>query len=255
MNLIWNGLRIETVIGCLISVVLIGTAGMVISNAAYAQEEGLPIEIQADILMNSARQNMDEKKWEEAIINFEKIMKLEMELSDLMYLHYGKALCEAGNYDKSLAILKKYLMLTGKEGTSYEEAIDLVIEAGKQKKVRERFIPELEKGMVLIRGNCFKAGDVFGDGYDNEKPVHDVCVDDYYIDKHEVTVGEFKQFVDETGYKTEAETGDGIYYLYGDLDGEIRKDMDRCWRNPGFDQTDSHPVVGVSWNDVQMYTD
>jgi len=255
MNSIWNGLRIQAVIGCLISVVLIGTYGVVIPNATYALEEGLPIEIKADILMNSALQNIDEKEWKGAIIDFEKLMKLDLELPDLMYFHYGKALLKTGNYNESLVIMKKYLMLTDKKSTSYKAAIDLAIEADKQKKEAERFIQELEKGMVLIKGNCFIAGDTFDDGYDNEKPVHTVCVDDFYIGKYEVTVGEFKQFIDETGYKTEAETGDGIYYLAGGLGGEVQKDIDRNWHNPGFDQKDSHPVVGVSWNDVQRYTD
>ncbi len=252
MNFIWNGLRIEAVIGCLISVVLIWASGMVIPNAAYAREEGLPIEIQADVLMISAQRNMNAEKWEEAINDIEKIMKLEMELPDLIYFNYGKVLLKAGNYDKSLINLKKYLILTGWQGTSYKEAINLVIEADKQKRAREHFIQELEKGMVLIRGGCFKAGDVFGDGYGNEKPVHEVCVDDFYIGMYEVTVGEFKQFIDETGYRTEAETGNGIYYWIGD---KALKDINRSWYNPGFDQTDNHPVVGVSWNDVLRYTD
>lgn len=46
--------------------------------------------------------------------------------------------------------------------------------------------------MVLVKGGCFKMGDVFGDGNDDEKPVHEVCVDDYFIGKYEVTQGQWK---------------------------------------------------------------
>ncbi len=50
----------------------------------------------------------------------------------------------------------------------------------------------------------------------------------FYLGATEVTVGQFRQFVDEEGYQV----GDGR------------------WRNPGFDQTDPHPVVWVSWNNA-----
>lgn len=54
------------------------------------------------------------------------------------------------------------------------------------------------------------------------------------------------------GYRTEAETGGGCYYWTG---SEWKQDADKNWRNPGFTQTDSHPVVGVSWNDAMLYVD
>ena len=41
--------------------------------------------------------------------------------------------------------------------------------------------------LIFIKGGCFEMGDTFGDGYKDEKPVHKVCVDDYYLGKYEVT--------------------------------------------------------------------
>ena len=46
---------------------------------------------------------------------------------------------------------------------------------------------------VFIPGGCYQMGDVFGDGESDERPVHNVCVDDFYIGKYEVTQKEFKQ--------------------------------------------------------------
>jgi formylglycine-generating enzyme required for sulfatase activity len=46
--------------------------------------------------------------------------------------------------------------------------------------------------MVKVSGGCYKMGDTLGDGYDNEKPVHEVCVSDFYIGKNEVTQGQWK---------------------------------------------------------------
>ncbi|MCP4996404.1 MAG: SUMF1/EgtB/PvdO family nonheme iron enzyme, partial [Gammaproteobacteria bacterium] len=103
---------------------------------------------------------------------------------------------------------------------------------------------------VLVKGGCYDMGDTFGDGDDNEKPVHEVCVDGFYIGKYEVTVGEFRRFVNETGYRTDADTGGGMYVWTGN---KWEKESGRGWRSPGFSQTDNHPVVGVSWNDAQKY--
>jgi formylglycine-generating enzyme len=41
--------------------------------------------------------------------------------------------------------------------------------------------------MVLVKGGCYEMGDTFGDGAKNEKPVHHVCVKDFYLGKYLVT--------------------------------------------------------------------
>ena len=43
------------------------------------------------------------------------------------------------------------------------------------------------EGFVFVKGGCFEMGDTFGDGGMNEKPAHNVCVDDFYMGKYEVT--------------------------------------------------------------------
>jgi len=89
------------------------------------------------------------------------------------------------------------------------------------------------------------------DGDDDEKPVHTVTFNyDFEIAPYPVTVGEFRTFVEETNYKTEAEKGDGAYVWDGK---EVNKKKDAYWDNPYFEQTDEHPVVCVSWNDTQAY--
>ena len=115
-----------------------------------------------------------------------------------------------------------------------------------RKKIKEK----KPKGMVFIKGGCYQMGDTFGDGQDDEKPVHEVCVDDFYMGEHELTVGEFREFINETSYRTEAEKVDGCYYWTGN---EWKKDRDKYWDNPGFSQTDKNPVTCVSWNDTNEF--
>ncbi len=70
---------------------------------------------------------------------------------------------------------------------------------------------------------------------------------------HEVTVGQFKAFVQATGYKTEAETdGEGGE---GRIEGPWQQRPEFNWINLGMgkEQTDEHPVVNVSWNDAVAF--
>ncbi len=70
----------------------------------------------------------------------------------------------------------------------------------------------------------------------------DLCV-------YNVTLGQFAAFVKETNYKTAAETSSSG--AYGPArDGKWVPDPKRNWREPGFPQTDEHPVVAVSWRDA-----
>ncbi|MDI6791462.1 MAG: PEGA domain-containing protein [bacterium] len=76
---------------------------------------------------------------------------------------------------------------------------------------------------VFVKGGCYQMGDTFGDGESDgdEKPVHEVCVDDFYIGKYEVTQ---KEWVTIMG------------------------------NNPSYFQNgDNYPVESVSWNDVQEF--
>jgi formylglycine-generating enzyme required for sulfatase activity len=51
---------------------------------------------------------------------------------------------------------------------------------------------------VMVKGGCFKMGDIFGDGQADEKPVHEVCVDDFYMGKYPVTQRQWKDIMGET---------------------------------------------------------
>ncbi|MCZ6528955.1 MAG: SUMF1/EgtB/PvdO family nonheme iron enzyme, partial [Chloroflexi bacterium] len=58
-------------------------------------------------------------------------------------------------------------------------------------------------GMVWIPGGTFRMGSE--NFYPEERPVHQVTVDGFWIDKYPVTNTQFARFVDETGYVTVAE--------------------------------------------------
>ncbi len=86
----------------------------------------------------------------------------------------------------------------------------------------------------------------------DQHPEHSVDLSGYYIDKYEVSVGQFSVFVREAMYKTTAE-GAGSSMIV--RPGSAAAEQGRSWSSPGFDQTDDHPVVCVSWIDAKKYAE
>jgi formylglycine-generating enzyme required for sulfatase activity len=113
--------------------------------------------------------------------------------------------------------------------------------------------------LVLIPKGKFKMGSPDGEpGRDgDEGPVHDVeLTKPFYMAAHTVTIGQFKEFVKATGYKTEAESegtgGNGFNVALKKFDSNMPK---YNWQETGWPQTDRHPVVNVTWNDAMKFCD
>lgn len=89
--------------------------------------------------------------------------------------------------------------------------------------------------------------------FDDELRTHS-CIKSFWIGTHEVSLREFREFTRDTGYKTDAEKNSGNLSGCWVLDkngGNYHTNMN--WQNPGFPQTEEHPVVCVSWNDAVNY--
>ncbi len=80
--------------------------------------------------------------------------------------------------------------------------------------------------MVLIKGDNFMMG---SEEYDDEKPVHEVTVPDFYMGRYPVTNEEYERFMEATGYQ------EPMY-----------------WGDRSFNQP-RQPVVGVSWQDAKEF--
>ncbi len=163
----------------------------------------------------------------------------------------------------------------------------------------EQDINTITADMILIKGSQFEMGADKVAGFENmpesalpqpdEFPKHPVRVSDYYIDEHEVTVGDYLTFVKATGYKTVAEqdinweelkkqlppgtpkpndedlkAGALVFHL---IDKSINKEnlanwwsfiRGANWKSPKAENSDIHqllnlPVTQVSWYDAMAY--
>jgi formylglycine-generating enzyme required for sulfatase activity len=74
------------------------------------------------------------------------------------------------------------------------------------------------RDMVLVPGGTFLMGS--GDFYPEERPVHRVAVDGFWMDEHPVTVAEFRRFVKATRHVTVAERAPDAAE-YPDADPEL----------------------------------
>jgi sulfatase modifying factor 1 len=131
--------------------------------------------------------------------------------------------------------------------------------------------------MAWIPAGTFRMGSA--DFYPEERPVHQVAVDGFWMDRHPVTVAEYRRFVSATGYMTVAERPPAAAD-YPDADPEqlvpgslvfrrTRGPVDlrdyrnwwayvpgACWRHPqgpGSRGRAQHPVTHVAAEDAEAY--
>ena len=117
----------------------------------------------------------------------------------------------------------------------------------------------LNMRMIYVEGGTFTMGctsEQGGDCDDDESPAHQVTLSGYYIGKYEVTVAEFRAFVNATGYRTDAEK-EGWAWRWMQVDGKWQWNKVngvnwRCGTNGEVRSSleDNHPVLYVSWNDA-----
>ncbi len=112
-------------------------------------------------------------------------------------------------------------------------------------------------GSVVILAGSFMMGSPATEKgrKDNEGPQHRVTFSSgFAMGQHEVTVSEFRDFVDQTGYKTDAER-DRFSMIYDHHSGRLPRRDGVNWRMnyEGREAGDDDPVVHVSWRDAQAY--
>jgi formylglycine-generating enzyme len=139
-------------------------------------------------------------------------------------------------------------------------------------------------GMVWIPGGEFHMGSAWELARRDEKPVHRVRVDGFWLDATEVTNAQFRQFVEATGHVTTAEQAPKLEDIMAQLPpgskpppaemlvpgslvftapsaagaGGWQWTPGANWRQPrgpgsSLDGKDDHPAVHISWFDATTY--
>lgn len=104
-----------------------------------------------------------------------------------------------------------------------------------------------------VRAGTFQQGSPESevDRSDEEYPRTVTLTQDFYLGTTEVTVGQFRQFAASASFRTEAEKGESGGFGWDGTQLTQRKEYH--WRNPGFPQTDAHPVTGITYDDALAF--
>ena len=107
--------------------------------------------------------------------------------------------------------------------------------------------------MVAIPGGTFEMGDHAGVGYTNERPIHSVTLDAFFMDKYEVSNTKFADFLNNTTVTV----SNGYVYQVGGAGQRIcqlQNGLNYNGSTFGIDAgKDHHPVVHQTWYGAALY--
>lgn len=130
------------------------------------------------------------------------------------------------------------------------------------------------KRMIYLPGGEFLMGTDDQEGFpqDGEGPVRAVSVSPFYIDPYAVSNADFREFVQATGYKTDAEAYGWSFVFHLFVSAETAAKVKQVahstpwwwnvegadWAHPegpdsSIDDRLDHPVIHISWNDAAAY--
>lgn len=108
----------------------------------------------------------------------------------------------------------------------------------------------IEPPMAAIPAGSFSMGSETSTAeapYPVEQPVHQVKLSAFQMSKYEVTVKQYRQFVDATGHK-----GQSTCWILSNNEWGM-ENRAVTWDRPAHMQGDFHPVLCVSWEDAKAY--
>jgi formylglycine-generating enzyme required for sulfatase activity len=209
----------------------------------------------------------DKGLMDRAYDEYKKADKIYPDIAALQY-DLGGVCWHIGKHKEALLHLEKCLKLTppkSKQRRVVEKYIDKLekVELGFTKKENEKRLEEREAGraeemkkvlveikqkcdMALIPAGTFTMGSKFDEFNEDEKPLHEVYLDAYYIDRFEVTNAQYWEFLDHM-----KRTGD---HSKCSKDEPKYKDHspDKWWEDRYYDRPD-YPVIRIDWFDAYAY--
>ncbi|CAN2041860.1 formylglycine-generating enzyme [Candidatus Magnetomoraceae bacterium gMMP-15] len=147
----------------------------------------------------------------------------------------------SGGEDKSIGINMELIPVP--------PSVQISSQPAKTERLSEWKDPITGMDFVWIPKGCFKMGSPESekDRDSDEGPVHEVCVDGFWMGKYEVTVGQYMKFVKATDSNYPEWLEKGSSY-------NINTGNDNYYKKLGKSLTSkNHPIVGVSWNNGKKF--
>ncbi len=180
------------------TLIVLVAATLLCCGAPAAQE--LPPDILADQYLMAATAALQQQDRQAAINAFQKIEALDVTPPAEFFYFYGKVLVENGiatgdvpSVEKGQALLKKYIVASGREAEHYRSALEVLNTVEEHRSQVARMIEMVDAQMVRIEGGTFAMGCTHEQELENkyhscrEKPVHWVEVRSFELSRYEVT--------------------------------------------------------------------
>ena len=150
-----------------------------VGTTKLRKDEGLAAVLTMVEEKERQQKRLDElrKKWQQAVEN------------DIAV--YEKIVHSSSGYDLKETAWRQLV-------ADYPEAVDLAIgsvDVLKLLLLKKWVEPITGMEFVWVEGGCFQMGDSFGEGEDDERPVHEVCVDSFGMSRHELTQGQWQKIM------------------------------------------------------------
>ncbi len=246
--------------------------GKIQRNKAIASHFGSYIHFYAEGLEIETTNFLDSLSWKLKTLNLSRnalkeIPKEVFRFKELRILDLAQNHIQADDTDlRTLAQLPELRDLN-LHGNSLKSMCKEINQPSCLRPLREHLFREPE--MVQVPGGAFWMGqpnpDIikYYDGQtliksEDEQPVHRVLLNDFEIAKYTVSIGEFRVFMRESGYVTDAERNvlfEGSF-IRDPVEQTYESKPGINWQHDVFGReqdNDRHPVIHVSWNDATAY--
>jgi len=171
---------------------------------------------------------------------------------------------EAGDFSRAERVMIEMIALGGAGSTVMQLRLKMNEDrvyggVGPGKVIKDKFLDQdhwTPESVVIVAGSFMMGSPVTERGRkDNEGPQHRVVFNrGFALGQREVSVSEFRVFVKQTRYRTDAERA-GFSSIYNHRSGRLTKRDGVNWQF-AYDRRDAgdvDPVVHVSWNDALAY--
>ena len=217
----------------------------------------LPPEILVDRHLLRAERLLADGNPADALEEMNEILPLQRKhdlvLHDGFDFEYAQVAYAAGRTQTAIASANQYLAAAGRQGEFYREALELLdsAEVRLEREAAERRRAEAELRRAAAdrrRAAHWPPGHVFRDCETCPEMVV-LPGSTVALGRYEITVAEYRAFASTTGggHASPCEN------VFGERVSDRDDYWNHSWRDPGFPQTDRHPVACVSWDDAQAY--
>jgi len=110
-----------------------------------------------------------------------------------------------------------------------------------------------EEEMVFVEGGNFDMGDIWGDGYSNENPVHEVTVNGFYLNKYEVSIEKFLVFMNDIEISEDGNFNDNTLIQINSNTPIQHNGSQFIFVNTGGTSSIQCPVIYCTWYGVAEY--